>query len=177
MWSGTSWLVEKLLGHPTSTEEAGRENFSEQEFFPFPSLLVFYPWLDGMDCFLTAELLGVCYLSAPWLLPLNAVLTSCPGWHLKQWFLRLMSSVMNRFVISFQDWLKQHLSSWKHWSACKWSKQMSGEKQGKACSYRGQCLYGKTKSPRQTQMKVFLSYWIILILWEGLLSKWVDYNF
>ena len=83
------WLRNSLATH-TATEEAGRENASEQEFCPFPSLLVFYPWLDGMDCFLAAELLGVCYLSAPWLLPLNAVLTSCPGWHLKQRHCRKM---------------------------------------------------------------------------------------
>lgn len=53
------------------------------------------------------------------------------GWHLKQELLQLMSSELNHSVLSFQDWLQLHLSSWKYWSACKWSKQMSGKKKKK----------------------------------------------
>lgn len=58
------------------------------------------------------------------------------------------------------------------------AKQMSGEKQGQGMLHRGQCLYGKTKSPRQTHMKVFLSFMLSNSDFvREAFSKWVDYNF
>lgn len=78
------------LGHPCLNWGAGRENSSEQqEFCPFPSLLVFllFDFIEWI-IFPQSRLHGACDPSAAWLASSQCSNDQLPGWHPKHWHCR-----------------------------------------------------------------------------------------